>query len=150
MNKASLLLGAMFLAVVGGLLWGQGCQIDDIVQVPVPDGMRGALSLEEKVSYSEAQYVTEDWKHFFRMNTWRWDDNVADAAWVVATFKAIVNIGVQEGAGVLGAVPGGAGIAALLAFFWGKYQDRPGARDREREAEERGRRNGNGIEVGRG
>lgn len=151
-SKSAIVYAVVFLGFIAFLLWGQGCDVEKMVKVTVEPDMQEALDIPAQVTYYESVYTTEEWKHFIRMNTWRWEDNVADAAWTVATIKSLINIGMQEGPGLLSAVPAGASIAALLAFMWGRHQDRPGAKDRERDERERGRQEGiieaNGTNTG--
>jgi len=125
-NKTAILAFILFLGVAVVLAWSQGCQIEDVIPVDMPLGVQQGLEVEPTVPLSQVKYVVEDWNHFFKMNTWRLEDNIERARFFADIMKSLLNIGLSEGGGIASAIPGGTIALGVLSYFWGLSRKKPG------------------------
>jgi len=126
-NKSAILTFLVLATVSTALIWGQGCQVEDMIQVQMPEGVQQGAEVEETVPLSQVKYVVEDWRHFFRMNTWKLEDNVERAQLMADVINSLLNIGLSEAGGIASVVPGGAIAMGALSYFFGLYRKQPGS-----------------------
>ncbi len=123
-------LGVGILAI-GAILTGlafavQGCALDDLIQVKVPQGVQASVGVAPKVPLSEAPYTFEAYRTKVERDSRQFSESISDAQFLHSTVAGLVRMGFEEASGPLSLMPYGSLLLAGLTGFGGVMLKKPG------------------------
>lgn len=130
----------LFVAVISG------CNLQKMVAVQVPAGVRKSLEIDAGTNLHNAEYVYASWQSFVEVNTQELLANIDSANKTYSTLASFVNLGFDVASNHAGAIPGGGLVLAALTGLGGLFVNRPGTRKLVKQAKADAFRQGMNIE----
>lgn len=125
---------AFFLssAAVVGLLVSvlQGCNLQDIVKVDVPDDVQVALGFDARVPLGQAPVVKLQWIEYVERNTKELDREIGEGEDRFQVLSSLADTGIGLASAEASNIPGGGILVAALAGLGGLFIRKPGDRKR--------------------
>ena len=148
MNKKGVYFLAFGALVFLGLFAVQGCDLGDLVQVKVPDGVRNAVGLadDDRVSLNAAELTFDQWSQWVEKENAAFIDQIGQAQERAAVLGSFLQLGLEQVSAASSTFPGGAVLVSALAGVGGLFLRQPGSRRREEKTREKAFKQG--AEVG--
>jgi len=130
----------MLVVVIGAIaliVAAQGCNLQTMIKVDVPNGPRKALGLGSKITLRDFDSTFEEWTTYCERETQRFADNGEDAIWLFNFLGSAINTGLSSVDAAAGtSLPLGLiGISSLTGLA-GLFMKQPGtSREIQKEKE---------------
>lgn len=125
-------LAAVVLLLASSLA---GCNLQDMVNVRVPDGIQSAIGTNGKVPLSEADVKWAEWVAWVDRQSGEFSSQIDKGRETAAVITALTNTGIQFGTEASSTLPGGALIGSGLALLGGLFIRKPGDKKAIKRAE---------------
>jgi len=113
------------LLVLFACLSFQGCNLEKMVSVDVPGGVREAIDAPNKITLDEADYLWDQWKSWVDSNSNALARNIENGNERVALIENVTAMGIGALGEVSGNFPGGALLFSSLTLMTGWFLKRP-------------------------
>lgn len=127
----ALIVPAGFILLAVGLIVANtlvaGCRLSDAIRVPVPSAVQKATGLSPVVTLTESEAAWEAWQFHVSQASEQFAGNIADAQEVFGFVSSLLNTGIGQLEGPIGAaIPGGALLFGALTGTLGLITKKPG------------------------
>ncbi|MAJ59864.1 MAG: hypothetical protein CBC48_07810 [bacterium TMED88] len=118
------------LSVVSALVFTtlQGCDLQDLITLDVPQDVRAAVDEPERVSLSDSAIIWERWQEYVEKNTDRLAVQIQDAERRYTTIRALFDTSLEALGDHASTLPGGLLITSALSGLGGLFLNKPGAK----------------------
>tara|TARA_A100001515_G_scaffold52371_1_gene41360 strand:- start:285 stop:779 length:495 start_codon:yes stop_codon:yes gene_type:complete len=114
------------VVVLAGSLVVQGCDLQRIVKVDVPEGVQQSVPVGEEISLADSEYAWDQWSNWVEANSEAFSRNIEDAKSRVALIENLTAMGIGALGEVSNTFPGGALLFSGLTLLTGWFIKRPG------------------------
>lgn len=104
----------------------QGCDLQKMVKVDVPEGVQQSVPVGEEVPLSESEYAWDQWSNWVEANSEAFARNIEDGRSRLALIENLTAMGMGALGEVSSTFPGGAVLFSGLSLLTGWFLKRPG------------------------
>ena len=125
-DKRAFYMGMSAAIVLFACLGIQGCDLQKMIKVDVPEGVQQSVPVGEQVPLSESEYAWDQWSNWVEANSEAFARNIEDGRSRLTLIENITAMGMGALGEVSNTFPGGAVLFSGLSLLTGWFLKRPG------------------------